>query len=159
MSEFPRKWGWIQISWTWWTFPKISWLKIRPEARFYRWKSTDNNNINIFLSLKNPCTFKLSKEKIWKRIFNTDIELSQNRTEKQVMPSKTKVNWLTIYDIIYSLLVLIEKLAFLNKQLQEFIISLKSVSKHHRNLQILVSEMPKKKEWVKHDNHGRCFQV
>ena len=75
------------------------------------------------------------------------------------MPSKTKINWLTIYDIIYSLLVLIEKLAFLNKQLQGFIISLKSVSKHHRNLQILVSEMPKKKAWVKYDNHGRCFQV
>ena len=29
-----------------------------------------------------------------KRIFNTNNELSQNRTEKQTMPSKKKVNWL-----------------------------------------------------------------
>ena len=29
-----------------------------------------------------------------KRIFNTNSELSQNRTEKQIMPSKTTINWL-----------------------------------------------------------------
>ena len=29
-----------------------------------------------------------------KRIFNTNSELSQNRTEKQIMPFKTTVNWL-----------------------------------------------------------------
>ena len=34
----------------------------------------------------NPCTFLLMKEKIQKLIFNTDSELSQNRTEKQIMP-------------------------------------------------------------------------
>ena len=36
----------------------------------------------------------LAKEKTWKRIFNTNSELSQNRTEKQIMPFKTTVNWL-----------------------------------------------------------------
>ena len=35
-----------------------------------------------------------AKEKTWKRIFNTNSELSQNRTEKQIMPFKTTVNWL-----------------------------------------------------------------
>ena len=68
--------------------------------------------------METPCTFLLAKEKTWKRIFNTNSELSQNRTEKQIMPSKTKINWLfNIYDVIYPLLVLIEKLDFFNKQL------------------------------------------
>ena len=65
-------------------FPQISWLKIKfhkTETWFCRWKSNDYNN-NIFLSLENPCTFLLDKEKIWKRIFNTDSELSQNHKEK-----------------------------------------------------------------------------
>ena len=43
---------------------------------------------------KTPCTFLLVKEKTWKRIFNTNSELSQNRTEKQIMQSKTIINWL-----------------------------------------------------------------
>ena len=53
-----------------------------------------NDNINIFKSLENPCTFLLAKEKTWKRIFNTNRELSQNCTEKQITPFKTTVNWL-----------------------------------------------------------------
>ena len=57
-------------------------------------KDTDNNDINIFLPLENPCTFLLVKEKTWKRIFNTNSELSQNRTEIQIMPSKTTIKWL-----------------------------------------------------------------
>ena len=54
-----------------------------------RSKSNDYNNINIFLALENPCTFLLAKEKTWKRAFNTNNELSQNRTEKQIMLFKT----------------------------------------------------------------------
>ena len=46
------------------------------------------------MSLENPCTFLLAKEKTWKLIFNTNSELSQNRTEKQIMPFKTTLNWL-----------------------------------------------------------------
>ena len=46
--------------------------------------------VNIFLSLENPCTFLLAKGKTW--IFNTNSELSQNCTEKQIMPFKTKTN-------------------------------------------------------------------
>ena len=38
--------------------------------------------------------FLLAKEKIWKCIFNTNSELLQNRTEKQIMPFNTTVNWL-----------------------------------------------------------------
>ena len=41
-----------------------------------------------------PCTFLVAKEKTWKRIFNTNSELSQNRAEKQSMLSKTAINWL-----------------------------------------------------------------
>ena len=66
----------------------------KTETMFCWWKSNDNNNINIYLSLENPCTFLLAQENTWKRIFNTNSELSPNRTEKQIMPSKTTVNWL-----------------------------------------------------------------
>ena len=91
LSEFLRKWGRIQghnnIS------PNIL-AKNQNFPRFCRWKSTDNNNINIFLSLENPCTFLLGKEKTSKRIFNIDSELLQNRTEKQIKLSKTTINFL-----------------------------------------------------------------
>ena len=63
-----------------WYFKKL--------RQFRRWKTTDNNDINIFLSLGNPCTFLLAKENTWKCIFNTNRELSQNHIEKQIMPSK-----------------------------------------------------------------------
>ena len=79
------------------TFPKHLGKKLKfqkTETPFCRWKSTDNNDINILLSLENPCTFLLAKEKTWKCVFNTNSELSQNRTEKQIMPFKTTVNWL-----------------------------------------------------------------
>ena len=36
--------------------------------------------INIFLSLENPCTFLLVKEKTWKTICNTNSELSYRKT-------------------------------------------------------------------------------
>ena len=95
LSEFLRKWGWFQVHNE--RFPKYLGWKLKfqkTETCFCRWKSTDNNDINIFLSLENPCTFLLAKEKTWKRIFNTNNELSQNPTEKQIMPFKTTVNWL-----------------------------------------------------------------
>ena len=95
LSEFLRKWGWFHghnERFTKYLAKKLKFQKT--ETRFCRWKSTDNNDINIFLSLKNPCTFLLVKEKIWKSIFNTNSELLQNRTEKQIMPFKTTINWL-----------------------------------------------------------------
>ena len=46
------------------------------------------------MSLENPCTFWLVKEKTWKRIFNTNRELSQHRAKKQIMSAKTTINWL-----------------------------------------------------------------
>ena len=54
------------------------------------------------MSVENPCTFLYAKEKSLKGIFNTNSELSQSRTEKQIMPFKTTVNWLfnDIYDVI-----------------------------------------------------------
>ena len=48
----------------------------------------------IFLSPENCWTFLFAKENTWKRIFNTDSELSRNRTEKQIIPFKTTLNWL-----------------------------------------------------------------
>ena len=42
-------------------FKKLKFQKT--ETQFYRWKSTENNDINIFLSLKNPCTFLLAKKR------------------------------------------------------------------------------------------------
>ena len=64
--------------------------------------------------------------------FNTSSELSQNCTEKQIMeiimyhPKQQQISYLMIYDVIYSLLVLIEKLEFFNKQFYGFVISLSS---------------------------------
>ena len=49
------------------------------------------------MSLENYCTFLLTKE-------NTNSELSQNPTEKQIMPFKTTVNWL--FNGIWSYLVI-----------------------------------------------------
>ena len=46
------------------------------------------------MSLENPCTFLHAKEKIRKRICNTNSELSQNLTEKQTILFKTTVNCL-----------------------------------------------------------------
>ena len=57
-------------------------------------------NINIFLSLENPCSFLLAKEETLKRVFKTNSEWSQNLTEKKIMPFKTTVNWL-FTDICY----------------------------------------------------------
>ena len=48
------------------------------------------NDIDMFLLLKNVCIFLLAKEKTCKRIFNTNSELSQNHTEKQIMVLETK---------------------------------------------------------------------
>ena len=79
------------------SFPKYTGSKLKlqkTETCFCRQKSTDNSDINIFRSLENPCTFFLAIEKTWKRIFNTNGELSRNRTEKQIMPFKTTANWL-----------------------------------------------------------------
>ena len=50
--------------------------------------------MNISLSLENPCISLLVKENTWKCIFNTNSELSQICTEKQITPFKTIVNWL-----------------------------------------------------------------
>ena len=76
--------------------PNILKLKFENnEVRFFRWKSTDNNGINIFLSLENPWTFLLAKEKTRKQIFNSNSELSQNRTGKQIMSFKTTVNYVS----------------------------------------------------------------
>ena len=63
--------------------------------------------------LENPCIFLLANEKAWKCIFNTNSELSQNHTEKQIIPAKTTINWL--FNDIWSYLFiacLIEKLDF-----------------------------------------------
>ena len=57
------------------------------------YNNTNNNYINVFLSLENPCAFLVAKEKTKKRIFKANSELSQNYTEKH-MPSKTIIYWL-----------------------------------------------------------------
>ena len=56
----------------------------------------------FFLSLENLCNFLLAKEKTWKCIFNTNSELSQNRTEKQIMLFTTALNCL-FNDMLFSL--------------------------------------------------------
>ena len=75
-------------------FPKYLGQKVKfqkTETCFCRWKSTDKNDINILLSLENPCTFLLAKEKTSKGIFITNSELLQNRAGKQITPFKAIV--------------------------------------------------------------------
>ena len=42
---------------------------------------------------------------IWKHIFNVNSELSQNCTEKQILPLKTTLNWL--FNDIWCYLVIV----------------------------------------------------
>ena len=77
----------------------------KTETRFWRWKSTDNNGINIVLSLENAfLTLIMSYCKIVQK-------------NKLCYPKQHKIGYLMIYDVIYSLFVLNKKLAFFNKQL------------------------------------------
>ena len=119
LLDFIRKYGWFQGHNE--HFPIYLDLRLKfqkTDTWFCRWKSTDNNDINILLSLENSCTIFLTKEKTWKCIFNINSESLQTHTEKKLWHSKTTIIcYLMIYDVIYSLLVLIEKVAFSNKQL------------------------------------------
>ena len=95
LSEFFRRWGGNQGHNE--RFLKYLGQKLKFQktaTRFWRLKSTDENDMNIFLSLENPCTILLAKQKTSKCIFNTISKLSQNRTEKQIMIFKTTVNFL-----------------------------------------------------------------
>ena len=56
--------------------------------------SNSYNDIIIFLSMKSACTFLFAKGKARKHVFYTNSELSQNRTEKQIMPFKATVKCL-----------------------------------------------------------------
>ena len=79
------------------------------ETRFGGWNSSDNNYISIFLSLENPCTFLLAKEKTWKQILTLVATYYKIVQKKELCHHKTTTNvYLTIEDVIYSFLVLIE---------------------------------------------------
>ena len=69
-------------------FSQISWLNINQNFKklrqsFVGERALITTTLIIFLSLENGCIFLLAKEKTWKRIFNTNSEVSQNGTEKQ----------------------------------------------------------------------------
>ena len=106
LPEFRKNWSWFQGHNE--LFLKYLGQKLKfqkSETRFCRWKSNNCNNINIFLSLENPCTFLLAKGKTWKRILNANRKLLQNRTEQQIMPFKIKWNWL--FNDIWCYLVIV----------------------------------------------------
>ena len=84
LSEFLRKWGQFQRHNG--TFPQTPWLKIKISKNW--------DTALVSFCYWKTLTFLLVKEKTWKRSFNTISELSQNRTEKQIMQSKTTINWL-----------------------------------------------------------------
>ena len=98
----------------------------KTETRFSWWKSTENNDIDIFLSLENPCTFLLAKKNIWEKgVFNTNSELPQNHTGKQIMPSKTTINclfndiWCYLF-IIYLFMIHCWKIGFFQQTVVRF---------------------------------------
>ena len=80
LSDFLRKWGWFHEYDV--LFPKSLGTKLefqKTETQFCRRKSDDYNEINILPLENSPCTVLLAKEKNWKRIFNTNKELSQRK--------------------------------------------------------------------------------
>ena len=128
LSEFLRKWGWFQgINERFRKYLSYKLKFQKTETQFCRWKSNDSNNINIFLSLKNSCTFLLMKEKTWKCIFNTNSKLSQNCTEKQIMLFKTTVNCLLNDMMLFSCwLFWLKNQCFSTNHCKGFIVSLTS---------------------------------
>ena len=84
------------ISRTWWMFPQMSWLKIKIKKKKMRHYGFVDKRTTITMALISSSHWKTFclRKKTWKRIFNTSSELSQNHTEKQIMPFKTIVNWL-----------------------------------------------------------------
>ena len=77
LQEFHWKWGWFQKYNE--RFPKYLGSKLKfqkTETQFCRWKSNDNNDVNIFLSLEKLYTFSLAKKKAWKK--NTLLTLTLN---------------------------------------------------------------------------------
>ena len=94
LSEFLRKWGWFHghnedfhkyLHW------ELKFQKTKTQS--CRWKNTDNNDINIFLSLENPVPFCLGK----KRPGNAFLTLTVNYlriVQKNKLLFKTAVNCL-----------------------------------------------------------------
>ena len=83
-SYFMRKWGWFQGHDV--RFPQnlVSRSKFqKTETLFFRWKSNDYNDIDICLSLKNPCTFCFQK----KKPENTFLKLTVNY--RKIIQKKT----------------------------------------------------------------------
>ena len=84
------------ISWTWCTFPKKSWLKIKITIKlrhgFMDEKAMITTTLISSYHWKTLVPFCLRNS--WKRTFKTNSELLLNQTKKQFMPSKTIVNWL-----------------------------------------------------------------
>ena len=62
-------------------------------------KSTDDNNINIFLSMENPCTFLLAKEKTWKDLLTLTVSYRKVILKNKLCNSKQQIGYL-IYDFI-----------------------------------------------------------
>ena len=93
LSEFLRKWGWFQGH----SERFLNILAKNSNFKKLRHSFVDETAL-ITTTLISSCHWKslvpCTKETTWKRIFNTNSKLQQNRTEKQIMPSKTTLNWL-----------------------------------------------------------------
>ena len=101
LSEFLRKWGWFQGHNE--RFPKYLGQKSnfqKTVTRFCRWKSNDDNDSIVFLSLENRCNSLFAKEKTWKSIINTNSKLSQNCKNKLCHPKQQQIVYLMTYDLI-----------------------------------------------------------
>ena len=95
LSEFLRNWVWFHKHNE--RFPNIlakNWNFKKLRHGFVDERTLITTTLIYFCLSKTLVPFLRAKEKTWKRIFNTNSELSQNRTEKQIMPFKTTVNWL-----------------------------------------------------------------
>ena len=83
-----------------------------------RQKGFDNNDINIFLSVENPRTLLLAKEKTWKSILTLVVNYPKIvQKNKLCHPKQQKIGYLIIY-AVYLLIALFDfKIGSFKKQL------------------------------------------
>ena len=86
------------------------------------------------MSLENPCTILLAKEKTWKRTFNIDWELPQNGIEKQILLWKTTVN--RLYVMLFSNCFFDWKIGVFQQTSVRVYCILNRICKNYQNLRI-----------------------
>ena len=125
LSEFPWKWGWFQEH-------NERFSKYLPKSRisknrhgFLDERALKTTTLISSCHWKTRVPFCLQKKISEKGVFNTNSELPQNHTGKQIMPSKTTINclfndiWCYLF-IIYLFMIHCWKIGFFQQTVVRF---------------------------------------